>query len=101
MNSNLFGDSGSEGEDEVNALPVHSCDEEESFEESFEKNAPVEEDELDYSQFINESDFEDEDTFDECLRIFKEGVPEKKMLKQNEKKVSPNIEFLQLYFESQ
>ncbi|KAK7489485.1 hypothetical protein BaRGS_00019284 [Batillaria attramentaria] len=95
MNSDLFGDDSDGGSDDggIHDLPPEPST---SAVESADR-APV-----DYSSFIHDSDFEDEDTFDECLRIFRENAqlgsvtqPEKKLIKDTKPKseavVEPNI----------
>ncbi|XP_070195418.1 RNA exonuclease 1 homolog [Littorina saxatilis] len=91
MNSNLFGESDSDNEEVSFAEPSSDEVAETGLEEPPMEEGAVEEQEVDYSQFIHDSDFEDEDTFDECLRIFKETTPQKKMLDQTEKKLTKDL----------
>ena len=95
MNSTLFGDD-SDAEDVSKTITEASDNNvgETSIDDPSTSRA-VEEDKLtDYSSYINDSDFEEEDIFDECLRIFKEESPRKKPIGQQEKKVLFLFEFL-------
>lgn len=94
MNSNLFGDDSDGGEGVAeNTIVISDSDVGETGittidDPSTSGTKMVEEEKfVDYSSYINDSDFEDEDTFDECLRIFKEDSSWKKPTGKLEKKV--------------
>ena len=81
MNSTLFGDDSDEDsrgvqDDDVASVCLNGKSEHMD-----------EEDSEDYSRFLSDGDFEEEDTFDECLRIFQENPVPKRQNDQREKKV--------------
>ena len=88
MNSSLFGDDSDDEDTGENAMETSDFNVGESSICDPSTSRAGEEDKfVDYSSYINDSDFEEEDIFDECLRIFKEESPHKKGIGQQEKKV--------------
>lgn len=88
MNSSLFGDDSDDEDTGENAMKTSDFNVGESSICDPSTSRAGEEDKfVDYSSYINDSDFEEEDVFDECLRIFKEELPHKKGIGQQEKKV--------------
>ncbi|KAL8623785.1 hypothetical protein ACOMHN_054091 [Nucella lapillus] len=88
MNSRLFGNT---SDDVSEDYRFASCDDNptDMTNDSSDISLIVEEEEhVDYSHYIHDSDLEEEDTFDECLKIFKETPVPKKVTSQPNKKLA-------------
>ncbi|XP_076462971.1 uncharacterized protein LOC143295266 [Babylonia areolata] len=86
MNS-IFGEDSEEeeGERETTSAGYAPAD----FQDDSSDSGGAAEEEVDYSAYIKDSDLEEEDTFEECFRIFKEEAPlPKKITGQAEKKLA-------------
>lgn len=79
IKSNLFGDDSDD-------LEENSAENAKDVKVTFPDNVDTESN-IDYSAFIHDSDLEEDDTFDECLRIFRESSAQIPHAQPKEKKV--------------